>query len=276
MSIRKALSAVAVTGLIAASLVAGIGLSASAAPTRIGGQHRTTFTPGRYIVTLADPAVATYRGGLKGYAATKPDAGMQLNARAKAAQTYSEYLSTQQKDVASAAAVKIDQSYTLALNAFSATLTVKQLAALSSDRKVASLAPDELKHVTATPSTSFLGLDGTGGVWDKIGGLDKAGKGIVLGDLDTGIAPENPSFAGSPLGTTVGADPYLNGSTTTFAKADGATFFGACQTGEQFTAADCSTKIISARYFLSGFGASKIGNSTTGEYVSPRDGEGHG
>jgi hypothetical protein len=40
--------------------------------------------------------------------------------------------------------------------------------------------------------------------------------------------------------------------------------------------ADCSTKIIRARYFLSGFGASKIGNSTTGEYVSPRDGDGHG
>ena len=47
----------------------------------------------------------------------------------------------------------------------------------------------------------------------------------MLGDLDTGIAPENPSFAGSPFGTTVGVDPYLNGSTTSFAKADGATFF---------------------------------------------------
>ncbi|MHC5797612.1 S8 family serine peptidase [Lacisediminihabitans sp. FW035] len=276
MSIRKALSGLAIVGLVATSLIAGTALSASAAPTGIGGQHQTTFTPGRYIVTLADPSVATYRGGVKGYVATKPDAGKQLNARAKAVQTYSDYLETQQKDVAGAAAVKIDQSYTLALNAFSATLSVKQLAALSSDKKVASLAPDEIKHVTATPSTSFLGLDGTGGVWDKIGGLDKAGKGIVLGDLDTGIAPENPSFAGSPLGTTAGADPYLNGTTTTFAKADGNTFTGACQTGEQFTAADCSTKIISARYYLAGFGAGKIGNASTGEYVSPRDGDGHG
>jgi hypothetical protein len=276
VSIRKALSTLAAASLIAASLVGGTGLSASAAPTGIGAQRQTTFTPGRYIVTLADPAVATYRGGIKGFAATKPEEGKQLNARAKAAQLYSGYLSKQQKDVAGAAAVKIDQSYTLALNAFSATLTVKQLSALSSDRKVASLAADELKHVTATPSTSFLGLDGTGGVWDKIGGLDKAGKGIVLGDLDTGIAPENPSFAGSPLGTTAGADPYLNGTTTSFAKADGTTFTGACQTGEQFTAADCSTKIISARYFVAGFGAGKLGTAATGEYVSPRDGDGHG
>lgn len=164
MSIRKALSAVAVIGPIAASLVAGFELSASTARIGIGGQHQTTFTPGRYIVTLADPVVATYRGGVKGYAATKADAGKQLTVRAKAAQTYSEYLSTQQRDVARAAAVTIDQWCTLALNAFSATITVKQLAALPSDRKVASLAPDELRHVTATPSTSFLGLDGTGGV----------------------------------------------------------------------------------------------------------------
>ena len=276
VSFRKALAAVGVAGLIATSLVAGTGASASAAPTAIGGQHQTTLAPGRYIVTLADPAVATYRGGVTGYAATNPEQGKQLNARAKAAQLYSGYLSKQQKDVASAAAVKIDQSYTLTLNAFSATLTVKQLVALSSDRKVASLAPDELKHVTATPSTSFLGLDGTGGVWDKIGGLDRAGKGIVLGDLDTGIAPENPSFAGSPLGTTAGADPYLAGTVTSFAKADGSSFTGTCQTGEQFTAADCSTKIISARYFLSGFGAGKIGKAATGEYASPRDGDGHG
>ncbi|MES2094323.1 MAG: S8 family serine peptidase [Actinomycetota bacterium] len=276
MSIRKALSTLAAASLIAASLVAGSALSASAAPTGIGGQRQTTLTPGRYIVTLADPAVATYRGGVKGYTATKPEDGKQLNARAKASQTYSEYLKTRQKDVATAASVKIDQSYTLALNAFSATLTMKQLAALSSDKKVASLAPDELKRVTATPSTSFLGLDGTGGVWDKIGGLAKAGKGIVLGDLDTGIAPENPSFAGSPLGTTAGAEPYLNGATTTFVKADGNTFTGTCQTGEQFIAADCSTKIISARYYVAGFGAGKIGNASTGEYVSPRDGDGHG
>ncbi|MBG6108502.1 S8 family serine peptidase [Frigoribacterium sp. CG_9.8] len=276
LGVRKALAAVGVAGLMATSLVAGTAVSASAVPTGIGGQNQTTFTPGRYIVTLADPAVATYRGGVNGYAPTKPDDGAQLNARGSAAKTYSEYLATKQKDVANTATVKIDQSYTLALNAFSATLSVKQLAALSSDRRVASLAPDELKRVTATPSTSFLGLDGTDGVWNKIGGLDKAGKGIVLGDLDTGIAPENPSFAGSALGTTAGADPYLNGTTTTFVKADGATFTGTCQAGEQFTASDCSTKIISARYFLSGFGADRVGNATTGEYVSPRDGDGHG
>ncbi|MCU1557595.1 MAG: serine protease [Microbacteriaceae bacterium] len=276
MSIRKTLASIAAAGLITASLLAGSALGASAVPTGIGGQHQTTFTPGRYIVTLVDPSVATYRGGINGFAPTKPDNGKQLNARGRAQQSYGDYLAGKQKDVAAKAGVTVDQSYTLALNGFSATLTAKQAAALSADKAVASLAPDELKHVAATPSTSFLGLDGANGVWAKTGGVDHAGEGIVLGDLDTGIAPENPSFAGDPLGTIAGAAPYLDGTTTTYAKADGSTFRGVCTTGEQFTAGDCSTKIISARYYLDGFGAGNIGNASTGEYVSPRDGDGHG
>ena len=275
--LRTAFSSIAVAGLVAATVLTGGTLSASAAvPTGLTGQHQTSFTPGRYIVTLADPAVATYQGGVNGYSATKPSPGKQLNARSKAVQSYGDHLAKQQEDVAAAAGVKISQSYTLALNGFSATLSATQLAALSANKQVASLAPDEIKHVTATPSTSFLGLDGDNGVWSKIGGLDNAGKGIVLGVLDTGFAPENPSFAGKPLGTTAGAEPYRDGATTVFAKSDGSTFTGICQTGVQFTSADCNTKVIAARYYLDGFGASKIGTIATGEYASPRDGDSHG
>jgi hypothetical protein len=41
---------------------------------------------------------------------------------------------------------------------------------------------------------------------------------------------------------------------------------------------NCSTKIVGARYFLKGFGQANIGDATTGtgEFVSPRDGDGHG
>ena len=273
---RRALSAVAVVGLLATSLVAATALPASARPTGIQGQQQTKLTPGRYIVTLADPGVATYVGGIAGFLATKPADGEQLNARATAATRYAAHLDAVQKEVATAAKVAIGQSYTLALNGFSANLTATQLAALAADKKVASLASDNLRHLTAIPATSYLGLDGAGGVWDRIGGLGKAGKGTVIGMLDSGIAPENASFAGSPLGFSPGSEPYLSGTTTNFQKSDGSNFIGTCQTGEQFAAAACTTKIISARYFVSGFGASNIGNATVGEYLSPRDGAGHG
>ena len=273
--IRSAVAALVTASLVAAGLVAGTGAAALAAP---GGPGQTSFEPGRYIVTLADNAVATYDGSIPGYPATSPDEGDQLNARRAPALEYTDYLSKKQETVAADAGVTIDSSYTAALNGFSAELTSAQAAELVADKNVVAVTPDELKHITAVPSTSFLGLDGPGGVWESIGGADQAGDGVVVGVLDTGIAAENPAFAGEPLAGSVSPAPYLDGEATVFEKADGSTFRGVCQTGEQFIADDCSTKIIGARYFLNGFGADRLGNATTGsgEFVSPRDGDGHG
>ena len=262
--------------------LAGVVAPASAAPlpTKPGNwaplvQTSTNYTAGRYIVLLDDEPAATYDGGVAGLPATEAK-GKQLNARSAPVQDYAQYLEGKQDDAAAAVGASVDQSYTVTLNGFSATLDPTQAKAIAHQNGVLALVPDELAHPDAVPSTSFLRLDGPGGVWDQIGGVGKAGKGIVVGDIDTGIAPENPAFAGDPLGTTPGDAPYLDGSTIKFAKADGSTFTGTCEEGEQFTAADCSTKIIGARYYVDGFGKGNIGNISTGEYVSPRDGDGHG
>jgi hypothetical protein len=92
-----------------------------------------------------------------------------------------------------------------------------------------------------------LGLEGEHGLWAAAGGADQAGAGTVIADIDSGIAPDNPSFAGKPLGSTPGDEPYRDGTGIAFRKADGGVFHGACQTGDGFTAADCSTKLIGAR-----------------------------
>lgn len=279
-SFRGTTAAALTVGLVAtAALVGGTG-AAFAAPSNsvIPGvsQPATNFTAGRYIVTLADEAVATYDGGVAGYSATAPDPGEKLQPRAKASTEYADYLKEQQKEVAASVGASIDYSYTLALNGFSAELTASQAAELSAEKDVASITQDELLKTQATPSTDFLGLSGPNGVWESVGGPEAAGEGVVVGVLDTGIAPENPSFAGEALGTEPGDDPYRDGDTITFDKADGSTFTGVCQTGEQFTAEDCNTKVIGARYYLAGFGEENIGGADIGEYVSPRDGDGHG
>jgi len=274
--LRRVVATTATAGILASALVA-TGGAANAAPFT-GVQQPTSFEDGRYIVTLADDAVATYEGGTAGLPATKPAEGVQLNARSAPAEEYSEHLEQTQEAVADSVGADIDYSYTLALNGFSAVLSAEQAAALSSRRDVASVQLDELRKITATPSTEFLGLEGENGVWARTGGVESAGEGIVLGVLDTGVAPENASFAGEPLGSTAGDQPYRSGETTRFAKADGGTFTGVCQTGPAFDADDCSTKIIGARYFVEGFGADNIGDESTGtgEYLSPRDGDGHG
>ena len=122
-----------------------------------GNSDQVSFEPGRYIVTLVDEAVATYEGGVDGYSATRPDEGDQLNARRAPVQKYSDYLEEKQEEVAASVGADIEASYTMAINGFAADLSAEQAAALVANKDVATLTPDELHHITATPSTDFLG-----------------------------------------------------------------------------------------------------------------------
>ncbi|GAB3522606.1 S8 family peptidase [Arthrobacter monumenti] len=234
-----------------------------------------------YIVTLAQDAASSYDGGVNGIPATAPGNGKQLNANSNAVEKYQAHLKKQQKKVATEVEAEPTRNYTLTVNAFAAEMTALQAKKLAADKDVISVEKNQL-HKIQQSTTDFLGLgsdaEGSGGVWEEIGGTDEAGKGIVVGVIDTGIAPENPSFAGDDLTDEVSADtPYLNGETITFNRADGGTFTGTCQAGAQFTPDDCSTKLIGAKYFVEGFGAANIGTPVTdGEYGSPRDGHGHG
>ncbi|WP_241983943.1 S8 family serine peptidase [Cryobacterium luteum] len=287
---RATIAATVTLALVGASVLVGGTVpagaltpqAASAAATGLAGGisapdgTRMDFTAGRYIVTLSDEAVALYQGGINGFSATMPGAGAKLDAQSRSAETYTDYLTRVHQEVAASVDATVGYSYTLAVNGFAAQLTAKQAAALAVKKNVVSVVPDALRHVTAESSTDYLRLSGPTGLWSKLGGASGAGKGVVIGVLDTGIAPENASFAGSALGTTPGDEPWLDGDTITMNKADGTTFTGTCQTGEQFRADACSTKVIGARYFLDGFGADQIGDASTGEYVSPRDGDGHG
>ncbi|MBI5161296.1 MAG: S8 family serine peptidase [Micrococcales bacterium] len=281
--LRSLLAGTAVAALVGSALTLGAAGAATAAPALDTGlglgiqkPGATSYTPGRYVVTLRQHPAATYTGGVSGLAATKPAVGRQLRAESAPVEKYTDYLGAEQKKVAAAVGAKIDYSYRLALNGFSSQLSAAQAAKLAADKDVAAVTLDEKLQVQAQSGVQFLGLDGENGVWSKVGGVQNAGKGVVVGVLDTGIAPENPSFAGAKLGTSAGADPYLNGSTITYAKGDGGTFTGVCQRGVQFTASDCSTKIVGARYYVTGFGAGNIAPVSGGEYLSPRDGDAHG
>ncbi|MFT2690911.1 S8 family serine peptidase [Clavibacter zhangzhiyongii] len=60
-----------------------------------------------------------------------------------------------------------------------------------------------------------------------------------------------------------------------FRKADGGVFRGTCETGDGFSADECSTKLVGARSYIAGRDATKdpIGPQET---RSPRDADGHG
>ncbi|WP_433359287.1 S8 family serine peptidase [Streptosporangium sp. CA-115845] len=265
----------------AMALAAALAVTSAAAPAL--AEPAVTGTPSTYIVTLAGQPLATYGGGVDGIAATKPGKGKgkKVDTASANAKRYREHLTKRQDEVARSVGAAAQRHNSVASNSFVAELTPVQALRLHRTGGVVSVVQDTLrKALDDRNSSDFLGLSGDKGLWASLGGTAKAGKGIVVGVIDTGVWPENPSFAGPALGTEAptAADPYRpyrQGTATVMNKADGSTFTGLCQTGTEFTADACNQKLVSARYFGKAW---LNGNNpaATGEYASPRDRGGHG
>lgn len=267
--------AVAVGTAVAVGASAAV-LGATTANAVAAPSSTPAYEDGRYIVVLAEDALATYEGGITGLARTAPQRGQDLDTGSNASRAYRAHLADRQQDVAASVGAEVDVELTAAVNGFVADLTGDQAAQLSRQAGVRSVEANEILQVTSSPANDYLELPE---LWEQVGGMGEAGKGVVVGVLDTGIAPENPFFAGEPLGTTAGDEPYRAADgTIVYEKSDGGTFTGVCETGSGFTADDCSTKIVGARYYVGGFGESRLGteDQVPGEYLSPRDGDGHG
>jgi subtilase family protein/fibronectin type III domain protein/PA domain-containing protein/peptidase inhibitor I9 len=241
-------------------------------------------TESDYIVTLADAPIAAYDGDVAGYDATQPADGEDVDVDSADAKRYRSYLRKRQDTVAARIGSTPDERYEVGLNAFTAEITGEQAATLARTDGVVSVHRNTLRRVPDDKkSVDFLGLSGSDGVWSRLGGPDDAGRGVVVGVLDTGIWPESASFAGEPLRASSrqkgrgGARyvPTRSGETVTMVKSDGGTFTGRCQSGEDFTVDDCNSKIVGARYFGDTWLA-RVPPAQRDDVVSPRDGEGHG
>lgn len=199
-----------------------------------------------YIVQLADKPVATYDGSVSGLAATKPTAGQRLDVDASSVQNYITYLETKQADVlATVNQAQVTNEYKVVFNGFSAMLTDDEVRALKKNPGVANIAADSILQLDTSYTPTFLGLDKPGGLWDQLGGQDKAGEGIIIGIVDGGIWPEHDSFADRVDGN---GNPSRNGSTLAY-DSPPASWKGTCQVGEGFKASDCNNKLIGARWF---------------------------
>ena len=94
------------------------------------------------------------------------------------------------EDIGGVPADKVN-TYTNALNGFSALLSYDEAQTLAANPKVAVVLPDELHQATTSDSGDYLGLTMKGGAYDS--GL--TGEDVVVGIIDNGIWPEHPSFA---------------------------------------------------------------------------------
>ncbi|SOC56871.1 S8 family serine peptidase [Ornithinimicrobium cerasi] len=233
----------------AVTVASPLALSATAAPQLQEDQSRKT-----YIVQLAADPIATYEGGTAGIAATKPAPGQKVKAGSANAKKYEAHLRNEQAKALKSAGVKADRKtheFTVALNGFTADLTAAEAAHLAKAKGVVNVWEDETRHADTVTTPDYLGMTGKTGVWQQqFGGDENAGKGIVVGVIDTGIDPGNPSFA------SIGA-PAPEGAFE-------------CET-ENDPAFTCSDKIVGARWY-----GAEFGNNVNFDFKSPRDTNGHG
>jgi len=231
-----------------APIVSGSGVVTASSPVR--------YTAGRYIVTFLDEPVASYTGYEPGYPATQPRRGHHINPNSSAVRRWQQHLTAKHDRALAAVGAEKIYDYTITNNAVAVHLSGRQAMRLSKMRGVVALSKDRISRLETTDSPHFLGLDAGGGLWAQLGGASNAGRGVVVGVIDTGIWPESQSFAGN-TGIPVPAD-----------------WHGKCVSGEQFDKnLACNDKLIGARYYVAGFNKHNIAKA---DYLSPRDGSGHG
>ena len=247
----RSLLAAAVCVLLA--LGGGLVPQANAAPQARHADPSRAATDGLYLVTLKGQPAAAHRS-------TRPEPGERFDRTRARVVRYQARLAERQDAVLSAVGDPAPvHRYTTALNGFSARLTSRQVKQLRARDDVVRVERSTTRS-TAGDASDVLGLDAQGGVWQQLGGTRTAGRGVVVGVVDSGIWADHPSFRGQPQ-RTVGRSSALPG------------FHGACTPAEEWSPADCSGKVVSARWFVGGFGEDALAST---ESLSARDGSGHG
>lgn len=132
-------------------------------------------------------------------------------------------------------------NYTTALNGFAAQLSGTQASELARRDDVLAVVKNQMLHTDVTPTADTLGLTGKNGAWKSLGGKDTAtgaGKGTIIGVVDTGIDSDSKSFAAT--GSKVPS-----------------TWSGICQSSDDADPRanfNCNDKLIGGRYYNEGYG----------------------
>ncbi|HEY1772818.1 MAG TPA: S8 family serine peptidase [Gammaproteobacteria bacterium] len=230
-----------------------------------------------YIVRFKDAPVATYAGGVPGFAATNPRFNGERTLDMDRSASYAAYLDERRGEILDAARQVLGHTltprfqYRYALNGISVKLTRTEALRLAMLPGV--LAMEPVRHFkpdsVATPAsagdtnTSRAWIN-TPVVWQiqttaSAGGTDNEGEGIVVADIDTGINDQNSSFAAvGPLDEYTAIDP-------------GSLRFGVCDINNPGQnglnqPVRCNDKLIGAYTYTFG----------TNDRNSPEDSEGHG
>jgi hypothetical protein len=220
------------------------------------------------IVKLDVAPVAGYQGGVAGFSATSPQVtgASQLDLNAANVKQYQVYVDGVQQDFQTNVAkavpgAQVVHTFDLILGGVSMLVPADQVNTLKNLPGVVAVYPDELLHLDTDNSPQFIGAPTA---WKLGGGQKKAGEGVVVGVLDTGIWPEHPSFSDpDPSGRPYRPVASWHGTTCDF---------GSTVPGDvPFT---CNNKLVGAARFMDTYSA--LQPELPGEFPTARDDDGHG
>jgi len=246
-----------------------------------------------YIVQLRSPSAAEFHASF-----TKKTRAASLSSKepmprfrknSAAVRAYTARLDDEQQRVlgSTGRGTRKIYSYKYGLNGFAARMSVADAQKLEGHAEVLNVWEDEVRSMATTHSSLFLGLFDIDGGLRSEHALD--GDGVVIGIIDSGIAPEHPALKESRGADRPRACRQVWAETTLlgrwlcrqYTKLPDVLDFeeledwnGECETGVQFEETDCNNKLIGARWFIEG--ALNTGPIDEGDFRSPRDADGHG
>ncbi|KAM3685790.1 hypothetical protein ACJW31_11G145500 [Castanea mollissima] len=145
-------------------------------------------------------------------------------------------------------------SYNHVMHGFSARLTPSQLSEIEESPSHLATYLESFVKLMTTYSPKFLGLQENFGIWPTA----SYGEDVIVGVVDTGVWPESESF------NDEGMPPVPK------------KWKGKCENGTAFSPSYCNKKLIGARFYCKGILAAGFDLTKEGEFLSPRDFNGHG
>lgn len=199
--------------------------------------------PGQYIVQFSEAPLAVYEGGVPDLPPTKPSAKgeKKLDAAHPDSINYLNYLQGSQADMLQkmeqelGRGISATQVFKTAFNGVAVEMSAAEARQVAKLPGVVRVTPDRMRQLHTDNGPRWIGANG---LWNgSVAGPTK-GEGIVVGVIDTGINPANPSFA------DIGGDGYDHSNPRAW-------YYGFCDPSHpDYNAAfACNDKLIGAYDF---------------------------
>ena len=215
-----------------------------------------------YIVQLQGNPIIAYEGDIQGYAATKPGKGKKVNRNSKNVKKYAAYLEEQQDQVMHSAGGTKVYNYKYALNGFAARMTAADAAALKNRDDVVNVWKNEIRYLQTDATPNYIGITEGGEAWSN----GNVGEDVVIGVIDSGVWPENPSFADVATPKKGNKGPLVPYSAPSGYIASGCDFGNTVANPGDAPFA-CNNKLVGARCY-------NLGQSSAFDATNPCGGDG--